>query len=486
MLRRPVSRHTDVEPKPIRWGRTCDRPRILFFTPRVGGPLNTGNRLRNYHLATALSRNADLTYLGFSDDGDAAARNDSAPPNTDEFRGHVVTVPRRPGYSLLQIIRGAAGPLPVNVLSYTTSAMRRTLSRLLDENDFDAVHVQGIHLIAYLPLIRAARSNPVAVCDWHNIESELMRRHSEYAAGVARRVYAKATARRLAELERAAFGCFDAHVFVSERDRLQLAPVSGKPMFVVQNGVEAARYSDAEIEMAHQRFSPRASSRARGDQSEISNPPAGDTARRRVVFVGSMDYHANEDGAVFFANQVWPVLLARYPALTLTLVGRNPTTAVRKLASLPGVELTGTIDDVRPYYREAALAVVPLRVGGGSRLKILESMACGVPVVSTTVGAEGLEVEPGENILIADTSETFNCAIGRLMSDANLWSRLSIGGRRLVHQKYEWSRLGESFACIYAGLMNRRAVNREKSAPNRPGTAEFLLGALAAQEGRTN
>src|SRR6185295_10816651 len=121
-------------------------------------------------------------------------------------------------------------------------------------------------------------------------------------------------------------------------------------------------------------------------------------------FVGSMDYHANIEGAASFARDVWPVIHQRQPGLRFTIVGRNPPAAITDLCSAPGIEVTGSVADVGPYYREALAAVVPLNVGGGSRLKILEAMAAGVPVVSTKLGAEGLDVSDGENILLAETT----------------------------------------------------------------------------------
>ena len=124
-----------------------------------------------------------------------------------------------------------------------------------------------------------------------------------------------------------------------------------------------------------------------------------------------MDYHANIEGVTSFARNVWPLLHGKKPELSFTIVGRDPAPAVRELSSIAGVEVTGSVDDVRPYYREALAAVVPLNVGGGSRLKVLEAMAAGVPVVSTARGAEGLAVRNGENILLRESSEEFVNAI---------------------------------------------------------------------------
>ena len=170
-----------------------------------------------------------------------------------------------------------------------------------------------------------------------------------------------------------------------------------------------------------------------------------------------MDYHANINAVVDFARDAWPVIHERKPELVFTIVGRNPGADVRQLATLPGVEVTDTVADVRPYYREAVAAIIPLRVGGGSRLKILEAMAAGVPVVSTTLGAEGLEVTDNQNILIANTNQELTEALVTLTSDDERRKRLSAGGRALVSAGYDWSRLGKSLLEIYQRLSNTRS-----------------------------
>jgi glycosyltransferase involved in cell wall biosynthesis len=334
------------------------------------------------------------------------------------------------------MVRGLIGRTPLPVLNYTTREMKEELRRLATENDFDAVQVEGIHLFRYLPIIRSASSRAVIVCDWHNIESELMRRYSEQATG-ARKVYARVTARKLEAIERRAMSEFDAHTVVSERDRQRLLAVAPRArVFLIENGVDTAHYSDDEIERAY-----------------LSWPQPSE--RNRLLFVGSMDYHANIDAAVSFARSVWPAIRDRHTPLRFTIVGRNPSQEIRSLAEIPGIEVTGTIEDVRPYYREALASLVPLRVGGGSRLKILESMAAGVPVISTRLGAEGLSVTEGENILLAETAQEFSRAIADLSENDSLRSRLKEAGRSLVGKKYDWSAIGAQLTDAHLSLMKR-------------------------------
>jgi glycosyltransferase involved in cell wall biosynthesis len=378
-----------------------------------------------------------VSLLAFIHDGEPLA----IPGNSYQ---QVLTVRREPGYTFRKILRGAVSRTPLPLLNYTTESMSRALEGVLAETDFNIVQVESIHLMGYLPIIRAARSQPLIICDWHNIESELMSRYSEREGNIIRQWYARRTARLMRNFEQRALSDFDAHITVSERDAERLRSLNSKArIFVIENGVDAAHYSDDQLEHAHATWR---------NQQAPSNSPI----RNRIVFVGSMDYHANIDGAVSFSREVWPRLRERNPDLNFTIVGRDPAPEVRELASIPGIEVTGTVDDVRPYYREAMAAVVPLQVGGGSRLKILEALAAGVPVVSTTLGAEGLEVTHDKNILIADTTEKMIEAIIKLIEKPAQRNQLPEAGRSLISNRYDWAKIGESLFKCYVGLLAGR------------------------------
>jgi sugar transferase (PEP-CTERM/EpsH1 system associated) len=398
--------------------------RVLQFAPRTCWPLDTGAKLRNYHLARVLTRSARVSLLAFTD-------HDQSSDSLAEVYDQVITVVRESAYTPAKVARGLLGKTPLPVLNYTTDAMKRALETLVSENDFDIVQVESIHLMSYLPILRHARRRSIVVCDWHNIESELMQRYSEREPGVLRRAYAGKTARLMSEFEKRALREFDAHVTVSHRDAERLRHLNPDArIFVIENGVDTNFYSALES----------------GARDE--------SLPRRIVFVGSMDYHANIDGAVNFARQVWPRVREQQPELTFTIVGKDPADEVRELAQLPGIEVTGTVDDVRPFYREAIAAVVPLNVGGGSRLKILEAMAAGIPVVSTSLGAEGLEVRHDENILIADTNDQLAEAIINLAENEERRNQLSAAGRALVSSRYDWSSLGAALTRAYEELLS--------------------------------
>jgi glycosyltransferase involved in cell wall biosynthesis len=432
-------------------------PRILFFSPRECWPLNTGARLRDYHLARQLARQACVTYVGMADPGSASvdgpAQTDvgstieSGLPRPADIFERVVIVPRSQPYSLANLLRGFLGPVPFTVLNFTTSGVTAALQELSSKTKFDSIQMEGVHLLSYLPTLLTFRHRPPILCDWHNIESEIMWRYAETVSSLPKRLYARRTARLIERAEADLLRGCDIHTVVShrEKEKLHMAAPDAS-LHVIENGVDTAFHSPAEMERAYARWPKRR--------------PIG-TPRNRVVFAGSMDYHANVDAVEYFARQVWPEARQRLsPDVRFTIVGRNPSAEVRNLSTLPGVEVTGTVADVRCYYQEAIAMVVPLRVGGGTRLKILEAMAAGVPVVSTTLGAEGLDVRDKHHLLIADSPAAMADALYAVERQPQLWQQLSSAGRELTARKYDWQMLGARLFEIHC-----EAIESKRSLP---------------------
>jgi glycosyltransferase involved in cell wall biosynthesis len=282
-------------------------------------------------------------------------------------------------------------------------------------------------------ILNAQRRPRFVVWDWHNIESELMYRYSLQAQTPFHKVYLRRTANQLKLLESEILASCDLHLVTSERERDQLSRINSAARIVtVENGVDASR------------FGPHF---AQPDDEEMWRH------RNHVIFVGTMDYHPNIDAVNYFCDEVWPELHRRLPLAIFSIVGRNPPAKVLDLSRRPGVEVTGTVSDVRPYYKKAFAVVVPLRMGGGTRLKILEAMAAGVPVISTTLGAEGLAAHPGRHIEIADTPADFIRHLSSLRADLGRCQRLAEAGRGLVESRYDWSFIGGQLADVYRRLL---------------------------------
>jgi glycosyltransferase involved in cell wall biosynthesis len=380
--------------------------------------MNTGARLRNFHLANAVGSRAAVTLLQILQPGEAVV----TPPPSNFDR--VLSVEKDRSYTYRKVLQGMIGPLPVTVLNYTAASVTSYLKEILERGHFDLIQLESIHLISYLKTIQSMASKPKVLLDWHNIESELMERYARSTKNPAKRIVAHRTAHLLASVELKALASCDAHTVVSQREREKLIGRCPSAVIkVIPNGVDTASFH------GENQILPRTS----------------------LLFVGSMDYHANEEAVLAFFHEVWPKLSSDLPELEFVIAGRNPSAAVKAISS-DRVKVTGTVDDIRPYYARAAAVVVPLKVGGGTRLKILEAMAAGVPVVSTRLGAEGLEVQDRKNILLADAPADLHKALRLVLSDQPLGASLSAAGRELVQSKYDWTELGNKLGALYSEI----------------------------------
>jgi polysaccharide biosynthesis protein PslH len=389
---------------------------------------SSGSQLRNYYLACHLANVMEVTHLGFSDPGEMI------PMSARQARIRTMLVPRERAYTVAKLVRGALGRTPAGLLNFQSAAMATALANELRAHYYDIVQIEGIEMSPHLPLIRSAKQRAkYVVLDWHNIESEVLARHSHHAATPLHRLYLGRATSQLKRIEDELLDSCDLHLATGERERQLL--LSRRPavnVVVVENGVDMRHFTQ-----------------------ELQGPEDTNNwaARNRILFVGSMDYSANVDAVAYFVEQIWPRILRAFPPLVFTIVGRNPPEKVWAMASRPGIEVTGTVADVRPYYRKALAAVVPLRLGGGTRLKILEALAAGVPVLSTGLGAEGLRVHPETHFLLAERPADFHAQLRRLHEDFGLWRRLSDAGRKLVEATYDWNLIGKQLAEMYLNLL---------------------------------
>lgn len=371
--------------------------------------------MREYHFARALGERARLTYAYFADPGEPPLTRAELP-----FCEQIISVRKPATYGAVNLLRGIAGRWPISVLNYTSAEMETALAGLPDPRSFDLLHVDSIHMLRYADQLGPEK----AIYNWHNIESELMRRYSRTVSSRARRFYASLTARKLEPLEKQILQSALGHIVCSERERQQLTQIApAARIAVIENGVDTGQFEAME--------------------------EAG--ARDRIVFVGKMDYYPNIEAATSFVHNLWSRIRERMPSLRLTIVGADPPAAVKALEETAGVEVTGTVPNVGPYYRGSLAAIVPLKTGGGTRLKILEAMAARTPVISTAVGAEGLSVTPGRNILIADadSAESWLQHLKLLADSTEKRSEIAAEGFELVKARYDWAQLGEQLWSTY-------------------------------------
>ena len=392
---------------------------ILWLNAGLLLPLDKGGKLRTWHLMRHLARRHDVSYLSFIDPSQTPADLEGM----REVASHLVTIPRTDSQKgSLRFYADAAGYLldrvPYAVAKYRSADYRSAIDRLLRERRFDAVVCDFLPPVVNLP-----DSLPCpAILFTHNVEADIWRRHAENATNPIARLLLRQQWGRMRAFERGALARFDLVLAVSDVDRqtfARLYPDALKtPAHVVQTGVDTNYFAPV-----------------------TERPPR----RSHLVFTGSMDWLPNEDGMQYFVREILPRIRQVEPETTLSIIGRSPTPAVKRLADVAGVEVTGRVDDVRPHIADGSIYVVPLRIGGGTRLKIFEAMAMGKAVVSTTVGAEGLPVTPGHDVVIADEPVRFAQAVVHLIRDDQLRRRIEAEARRLVVNRYDWSAVAQDF-----------------------------------------
>ena len=389
--------------------------RILWV--KVGGlwPLNTGGRLRSFHILSRLShehRVVLLTTHGRDDDPGELARQ---LPRCQEVVSLPHAVPKRNTVAFGRaLVRSWLSTLPVDLSRWRVPELRKTVTSLLRSGAMDVCVADFLASAVNVP---ADGSIPTILFE-HNVEHLIWKRLSDVERRPWRRALLEIEWRKLRHYEARACHRASLTVAVSEADRQQLVDnAPGARVRPIPTGVDLTFF-------------------ARNGAHEA---PAS------LVFIGSMDWHPNEDAAIHFAREILPEIRRRVPDVKLTIVGRKPTPRLQAAMSESGARVTGTVDDVRPYMAEATVCVVPLRIGGGTRLKIFEALAMGKAVVSTTVGAEGLPVVPGRHYVRADGPGDFARAVLALLRDPMRRAALGAAGRQLVEERYSWAHVAKEF-----------------------------------------
>lgn len=389
--------------------------RILWVKAGKLLPVNTGGKIRSYNLLRQLAARHEVRLLSYY----GGRRDENYEKEIDEHLPGAVTVhtaapdsePVRQGLDYLRHLFSRA---PYAVTKFTVPEVQRLLAGWLAEARFDVAVCDFLSASLNFPHELATPS----VLFQHNVESALWQRQARHEPNLIKRLVFKLEAAKMHRYERAAVRRFHHVIAVSEHDREQMSVMTDPARItVVPTGVDLEQYRSAAT-------------------SESATQPL-------VVFLGSMDWEANIDGVDYFCREVWPVVRARVPAARFRIVGRNPHPRVRRLAS-DSVEVTGTVPSVIEHLREAAVFVVPLRVGGGTRLKIFEAMAMGKAVVSTTIGAEGLDTHHEQDIILADDPASFADAVIRFLLDPELRRRFERASADLAAQ-YDWAIIARKF-----------------------------------------
>ena len=389
--------------------------RLLVLSPRFLFPLDQGGRIRTANTLRHMKGGAfHLTLLS-----PAPADADRWAAETDRLCDRFVSWPE-PRPSVPRKVAALAGRTPVTVASDDSAAGRATVAAELARGA-DAILVDFPHAAVLLPPSLALP----AILFTHNVEAEIFARHADVASGPMRLVW-RDQARKMRRFEREAIARCQKVIAVSKRDAHALEQTYGiDGVEPIETGVDTEFYAY---------------------NAPVSAPAGGGT----VVFTGSMDSRSNIDGIEFLMDEVWPKLLERRPQARAVIAGRNPPDRLIEAAAARGFDwtFTGFVDDVRPFVESGHVYAIPLRVGSGTRIKVFEAMAMGCPVVSTTLGVEGLDVTDEENFLRADTAAEFAAALARILGDPALQRRLSTTARDLVTSRFGWEVVTKRFERI--------------------------------------
>jgi glycosyltransferase involved in cell wall biosynthesis len=400
------------------------RLRLLFVSPRFLFPLNEGGKIRTVGMLRAMKKDGpfDITLVS------------PAPADAAQYEGDIasacerfVSWPAAKAGKLTQVL-GVLGSLPASTASDRSAAGRAMVAKALAEKP-NVVVADFPHSAVLLP----DRLEPASVMFTHNLEAEILERHAAVTTGWRRLVWRREAA-KMDAFERATLRRFDSVVAVSERDEVALAKRYGLPVVRrIETGV------DLEF---HAYQAPRAE---------------GNVA----VFAGAMDSRSNIDGIEFLLRAVWPRVHAARPQARMLIAGRNPPPALVAEAASSGMNwhFTGSVADIRPHLHEGDISLIPLRVGSGTRLKAFEAIASGLPVVSTTLGVEGLGLQPGEHFLAADSEAAFADAILSLLASAPRRIAMAEAGRALLEARYSWSVIARQFEAICLEAARRRLLS---------------------------
>jgi glycosyltransferase involved in cell wall biosynthesis len=410
--------------------------RILWVKADKLLPVQNGGNIRTYHVLRYLSARHELTfysYYGGKPDPDYERELQRELPGAVA----VCTGKRELSGAArgLDYLAHLSAQSPYAVSRFAHAGVRKQLHAWFRDQRFDVAVCDFLDAAVNFP----GRLNIPSVLFQHNVESEIWRRHAATASNPARKMMYRSEFRKMLRYERAAISKFQHVIAVSENDRsLMTQWVDPDRVTVVPTGVDLAQY--------------------RPDPSAPDSNPSAPL----VTFVGAMDWEPNIDAVEYFCGEVWPLIKAEVPQAQLRIVGRNPDRRVQEWASNPihgdaSIEVTGRVPSVVEHLHQSAVVIVPLRIGGGTRLKIYEAMATAKAVVSTTVGAEGLDVHHGRDIILADDPRSFAQAVIMLLRDPELRRRYETAAAETA-ARYDWPAIGERFSEVLQSVAQPKSV----------------------------
>lgn len=416
--------------------------RILWVKADKLLPVQNGGNIRTYHVLRYLSARHELTFYSYY----------GGTPDPDYERELQRQLPGAVAVCTgKRVLAGAARALdylahlgaqpPYAVSRFADAKVQKQLQDWFREQRFDVAVCDFLDAAVNFP----GRLNIPSVLFQHNVESEIWRRHAATADNPVKKMIYRMEFRKMLRYERAAVRKFQHVISVSANDRsIMMQWVDADRVTVVPTGVDLAQYRPDSTESAPANSDP--------------NPLA--PSAPLITFVGAMDWEPNIDAVEYFCAEVWPAIKAEVPRARFRIVGRNPGRRVQRWASHSNdgsIEVTGRVPSVVEHLRQSAVVIVPLRIGGGTRLKIYEAMATAKAVVSTTVGAEGLDVHHGRDVMLADDARSFAQAVIMLLRDPELRRRYEKAAAETA-ARYDWPAIGERFSEVLQSVAEKKSL----------------------------
>jgi glycosyltransferase involved in cell wall biosynthesis len=398
---------------------------VLVLDEFIPFPLDAGKTIRTWNLLKPLAGRHSITLLCHGNPRDAQI---IAGKKTLEAAGINVhfagPLPSPTGAKLYrQLMRNCFSAFPYSVTKHTTAAFRSKLQSMLRHERFDLVHCEWTPYAQYM----TETAEFPFIIDAHNVETLIWKRRSANASNPAAKLFFSQQASKMRRFEKRVFAQAQCVAAVSEAEAGTIGQWGATRAEVVHNGVDLEAFAPAYA----------------GRSNEF-------------LFLGSLDWFPNQDAVSYLVKRLIPQIRQVRHDATFRVVGRRPSPELRReLDENNGVHLSADVDDVRPFLRSAAALIVPLRIGGGTRIKILEAMSSGCPVISSSIGCEGLEVRDGENVLLCNQEDEYITAAAHLLGDSQLSRKLGEAGRKLVEQRYSWNSAAERLESIWQSVAMR-------------------------------
>ncbi len=411
--------------------------RILFLCLRCPYPPQRGDRIRSYNFIKQLSKRHDITLVFFAE----SESDIEAVKHLQPFCERVEWVKFSPSFASINTVIHCLSRIPLQVHYWYSPQMQRKINQLLAEENFQLIHAQLFRMGQYV-IKTEGIAKVLDLCD--SLALNLSRRAELDCT--PKRFLVKLEEKRVRRYEVEIMKAFDSGTVVAHFDRDYLLNQDNSlNLSVVPMGVDLKYFQPLKVN----NDSNGADVTEKQNMTLTVQEDFADDRSKNLLFTGTMNYFPNSDAVIYFCNNVFPLIQKRYPDATFYIVGNHPTEQIRRLSDQKGVVVTGYVPDIRPYFEKASVFVAPLRAGSGIQTKNLEAMAMGIPIVTTSIGAMGLEAETDTELLIADTPETFAERVIHLIENPDIRQNLANAGRKRVEASYDWQVLVNRLEQVY-------------------------------------